>query len=61
MSVLLIVDALKNNQQILQTEEISGEVSEDGAEEILEEEKSTEIFSSSNSAVNEILKSSDEK
>lgn len=61
VSVLSIVDALKNNQQILQTEEISGEVSEDGAEEILEEEKSTEIFSSSNSAVNEILKSSEEK
>ena len=53
VSVLSIVDALKNNQQILQTEEVS--------EEILEEEKSTEIFSSSNSAVNEILKSSEEK
>jgi len=49
VSVLSIVDALKNNQQILQTEEISGE------------EKPTEIFSSSNSAFNEILKSSDEK
>ena len=61
VSVLSIVDALKNNQQILQTEEISGEVSEVETEAILEEEKPTEIFSSSNSAVNEILKSSEEK
>lgn len=61
VTVLSIVDALKNNQQILQTEELSGEVSEVETEEILEEEKPTEIFSSSNSAVNEILKSSDEK
>lgn len=61
VSVLSIVDALKNNQQILQTEEISSEVSEVETEEILEEEKPTEIFSSSNSAFNEILKSSDEK
>ena len=61
VSVLSIVDALKNNQQILQTEEILGEVSEVETEEIFEEEKTTEIFSSSNSAVNEILKSSDEK
>ena len=61
VSVLSIVDALKNNQQILQTEEILGEVSEVETEEIFEEEKTTEIFSSSNSAVNEILKSSEEK
>ncbi len=61
VSILSIVDALKNNQQILQTEDISGEVSEVEMEESLEEEKPTEIFSSSNSAVNEILKSSEEK
>lgn len=61
VTVLSIVDALKNNQQILQTEEISGEVSEVETEEILEEEKTKENFSSSNVAFDEILKSSDEK
>lgn len=57
VSVLSIVDALKNSQQILQNEEVS----EVETEEILEEEKPKEIFSSSTSAVNEIFKSSEEK
>ena len=46
-SVLTIVDALKNNQQILNSEEIS-EVN-DETEELFEEEKSDKFFSQLNS------------
>ena len=46
-SVLTIVDALKNNQQILNSEEISGV--NDESEEFLEEEKSDKFFSQLNS------------
>ena len=46
-SVLTIVDALKNNQQILQAEENSETEAE--TEEFLEEEKSNKFFSQLNS------------
>ncbi len=46
-SVLTIVDALKNNQQILQAEENSETEAE--TEEFLEEEKSDKFFSQLNS------------
>ena len=46
-SVLTIVDALKNNQQILNSEEISGV--NDESEEFFEEEKSDKFFSQLNS------------
>ena len=46
-SVLTIVDALKNNQQILQAEENSETEAE--SEEFLEEEKSNKFFSQLNS------------
>ena len=46
-SVLTIVDALKNNQQILQTEENSETEAE--PEEFFEEEKSDKFFSQLNS------------
>ena len=46
-SVLTIIDALKNNQQILQTEE--NFETDDESEEILPEEKADKFFSQLNS------------
>ena len=46
-SVLTIVDALKNNQQILNEEKVSDV--EDESAEFLEEEKSDKFFSQLNS------------